>query len=516
MRGNQSIPIIPSQLQAERDVGLYDATRPVLLRESRNIVPYFNSLRSIDGLGGVTVDEPVGTLGVDPDKVKIIFSWNVQSGSTRYLAQTTTRLWKYNNGTNAWDSMLGANPALTGAAAEGVDWATWWFDNNNTDGVITCNWADDPIYWRQGDAAWTVITAATPSRTIETVADRVVIGNLRGATARPDRVRWSAFKDQDTWPALALADLNIPGDNIVSIRRISRTGAIVYKDQAQYLMQAQAGSDAAAFRFELADESPGPLAVRSVCRVGGGEHYYLGNDMNIYRFSAQRAQMVARTSYELGLPVAANYPSFDRFCHLIYLPKRQSLLCMIQPGSVSMSGFLYEIRTSRLMLLSHDDFVIVGQDTDPTRDGFIFWEGGLNKTGYSKQAAYDDKRFDDASTVDLRIMLPIQAGVEYEIEGADIWFDKITPVVASFNDFVISFYHGPDVDHLTQSKLHAAATIKLDGLSYYSGSLLEGGYAETTLRAAVVQFRLKSDNMKDVSLVIHRINLFGWARRDTS
>jgi hypothetical protein len=513
VRGNQSIPIIPSQLQIERDVGLYDATRPILLKETTNIVPYYNSLRNIDGLGGVAVNEPVGVIGTNPADVKIMIAWNVQSGNTRYLTQTKDRLWKYDNTGNVWVDLKGANPVLTGAAAEGVDWTTWWFNNNDKDGVITCNWADNAIYWRAGDAAWTVLTNAPPSRTIESVADRIVVGNLRPVTPRPDRVRWSAFRDQDTWPLLAQADLNIPGDNIVTIKRISRTAAVVYKDFCQYLMVAQAGSDAAAFRFELADESPGPIAVRAVTKAPGGEHYYVGNDFNIYRFSAQRAQLVARTSYELGLPIPVQYPSYDRFLHLIYLPTRQSLLGVGAVGATA-GAFLFEIKTGRLVILDWQANVIVGQDTDPTRDGFIFWQSGINTTGYSKKEGYRDNVFNDSMRVDLRIQLPIQPGVEYEIEGADLWFDLITPVVASFNNFVITIYHGPDVNNLTQSRLHAAATIKLDNLSYFSGSLLEGGYAETTLRAAVVQFRLRCDDMKDVSLVIHRINLFGWARRD--
>lgn len=507
MRGQVPIAILPNQLAVERDGGLY-GNAPILLKESKNIVPYYNSLRNIDGVGGVTTDEPVGTLGVDPDKVKVIFAWNVQSGNTRYLTQTTTRLWKYNNSTNAWDSLLGANPALTGAVGEGVDWATWWFANNNADGAITCNWADKPIYWRVGDAAWTVITNAVPSRTLETVADRVVIGNLRPATPRPDRVRWSAFRDQDTWPSLASADLLTIGDNIVSIKRISRTGAVVYKDFSQWLMQAQAGSDAAAFRFDLVDEAPGPIAVHAVAKVAGGEHYYLGNDLNMYRFSGQRAQLVARTRYELELPGSGNLSTMDRFCQLVYLPKRDSLLCSLWPGGVA-TGFLYEIKTGRLVRLQHSSTVLFGRDTDITRDGFVFWNTNSATTGYSKAESFDAGSTGNAINLELRIMLPIQAGIEYEVEGADLWFDTITPTVASFNDFTLSIYWGRDTNNLTQSRLHTASTVKLDGKNYFTGNLVDG-----KTRAAVVQFRLLCNNLKDVLLNIHRINIYAWTRRD--
>jgi hypothetical protein len=521
VRGNQSIPIIPSQIAVERDVGLYDATRPILLKETTNIYPYFNSLRSIDGIGGTAVVQPVGTPPGDPADIKVIFGLNNNlsgGNNVTYFCQSRTRLSVYNNATLVWNDLTGVNPALAGLANDGVDWTTWWFDSNDRDGVITCNSRNKPISWRIGDGSWSPLTNAPISRTIASVADRIVIGNVRNVAVdvRPDRVKWSAFRDETTWPALAIADLLTIGDSIVTIKRISRTAAIVYKDQSQWLMQAQAGSDAAAFRFELVDEAPGPIAVRAVAVLPGGEHYYLGNDLNIYRFTSQRSQLIARTSYELGLPVFGNLTAMDRYCHLVYLPKRQSLLCTVQPGQVSMSGFVYEVKTGRLTVHRYSNSVIAGADPDMTRDSFLFWEAGTTKTGFSKPAGFDDAEFEDALSLDLRIMLPIQAGVEYEVEGADLWFDKVTPVVTSFNDFTLSFYYGPDVDHLTQFRLHAGSTMRLDNLSYYLGTLAEGGYAETTLRGAVVQFRLKSDNFKDVLLNIHRINIYGWVRRAQS
>lgn len=513
MRGQVPIAILPNQLAVERDGGLY-GNAPILLKESRNIVPHFNSLRSIDGVGGTSLVQPVGTPPTDSNAIKIIFGFPsdlVGGNNTQYLCQSATRLSKYNNTTLLWNDLTGPNAPLTASIGSGVDWTTWWFNSNSRDGVITCNAKDKPIYWRIGDGSWTVLTNAVASRTLTAVADRIVIGNFSTApgTGRPDRLRWSAFKDETTWPSLATADLLTIGDNIVSIRRIGRTQAVVYKDFSQWLMMAQAGSDAAAFRFELVDEAPGPLAVRAVAVVPGGEHYYLGNDINIYRFSGQRAQLVARTSYELELPGFGNLSTMDRFCQLVYLPKRDSLLCSLWPGGVA-TGFIYEIKTGRLVRLLHSSTVLFGGDPDITRDGFVFWNTNSATTGFSKAESFDaGSAGSDAINLELRIMLPIQAGIEYEVEGADLWFDKITPVVASANDFTLSIYWGRDVGNLTQSRLHTPSTVKLDNTSYFTGNLVDG-----IIRAAVVQFRLRCNNLKDVLLNIHRINIYAWTRRD--
>lgn len=168
-------------------------------------------------------------------------------------------------------------------------------------------WNQDPLTrWIVGDAQITNAVDGTQdplgptaiaADDLDVVADRLVLVNTNetGGTTpghHAANVRWSAVLDGSHWPADAWNTLEGIG-NLVAVRAVSRTSAVVYGQTGAYSMTGQASSDAGAFTFDrIENVTVGPINANALISIGG-VHWYVGTDFHIWRCDGQTAQIMS-------------------------------------------------------------------------------------------------------------------------------------------------------------------------------------------------------------------------------
>ena len=184
------------------------------------------------------------------------------------------------------------------------------------------------------------------ARDIAVVANRVVVVNTsEGGTQFSTRVRWSAFNDGQTWPALAVNDLLDSNDAIVGIARSSRLSAIIYRDASAWLLSAYPGNDASAFtaeRIQTSDDMTGPCGPAAIA-IAEGSHYYLGQDGRVYTFDGNSIYPISDAINSVFRPIL-NTEISDRVC-AVYLPAKRGVFFFAATGTQAdaQTGIMYSI-----------------------------------------------------------------------------------------------------------------------------------------------------------------------------
>ena len=121
-------------------------------------------------------------------------------------------------------------------------------------------------------------TGAPAGRDMMTVNGRVVV---IAAAGDEYAVQWSNFNDRATWTATDITRLtNTPGELIACAPFGPLSGAI-YAEDAVYLATAVAARPA--FQFNFVTRAKGPMSTACLVQHDG-VHYWLANDLVVYRF----------------------------------------------------------------------------------------------------------------------------------------------------------------------------------------------------------------------------------------
>lgn len=235
------------------------------------------------------------------------------SAGEQQVVIATLTTWFHQEDDSSWAPLTRTDGPFASAADTPVRFAVFGLgtspvtgsDNTALYGVN--GWNQDPLTrWIVGDAQ--VQNAVDPTLDplgptaitaddLDIVADRLVLVNTdeTGGTTpghHAANVRWSAVLDGSHWPADAWNTLEGVG-NLVAVRAITRTQAIVYGQTGAYVITAQASSDAGAFTFDrIEGVTVGPVNANALISIGG-IHWYVGTDFHIWRCDGQTAQIMS-------------------------------------------------------------------------------------------------------------------------------------------------------------------------------------------------------------------------------
>jgi hypothetical protein len=446
----QYLAILPQLLK-------FDA--PHQLREEPCIPQ--TALNLAELFGTLTTREGWDVLSVTPDGNAILglFAFLAGDGSYNLIVATKATIYRAVSSTfySTLTSLKGANAALTGTGSTSTIFAPRLDAANH--GFIATNNKDQPVAWKVGDSSWTVLGNAPIARCaaamgLGVAGNRAMFGNtFEAATRYPSRIRWSAVNDVTAYPALAYADLLVTQDSIVAIRSFAVGAVAVYKDNSQWLGNAQPGSDASAIAFNVVDRQPGPIGPQAICDGPGNTHVYLGNDGNLWQFDGMQCRMLEWLSSYNTIPLdpgstESNCVAYDRY-------RQRITVTMYVVNDVSTTGLVAYNTPDSSGLVPYDQ---------PGSDGLILLSSGgaltviyclLSKTFYPLQvpaqligcyavlqdpgqrvlaSGFGNSLVVNTDTVDstalntsircvFPVALPMMAGKDYELSGLSYYFD---------------------------------------------------------------------------------------------
>lgn len=259
-----------------------------MLPSSANIIQRFGTLQNRPGfslMGDILAGEKA--LGG--------FWVRDQAGNVQFYVGSTGRLYHYNNASREFEDLkTGASPALNGSTACPMTFTYW--EEGDFQYALACNGVDVAVEHQIGAADYAAIATGYISRTMCTVANRVMYGNTTiGGIRFPTGLAWSAVGTRATNPALARTKLLDEGGHIMALRRGARKNAWIYRENSIWVASAKAASDAQAFDFDVAWQGPGPVGPMAVADDPGFRDIYLGNDLNIREFDGTNSRIIAPT-----------------------------------------------------------------------------------------------------------------------------------------------------------------------------------------------------------------------------
>lgn len=139
--------------------------------------------------------------------------------------------------------------------------------------------------WTEGGLASPIISVSgsVPQATsVCTTARRIV------ALVPPHTLRWTLTNTIDNWENLAENRIAQTNDIGICVRSLGTLNFVVYKERSIYVGQAQAGSNANAFRVNFVQAVEGPASVHSVVSAPLGSknsHFYMTTNGRIGVFS---------------------------------------------------------------------------------------------------------------------------------------------------------------------------------------------------------------------------------------
>jgi hypothetical protein len=259
-----------------------------LLPTSENFLTRYGAFVARPGL------DPLGQDLLANEPILGHFWTRDQQEKIQLVVATTKRWYWYGNASGIWSDLSGAGPALTGRSTQPVIFTYW--EEGNFQYVIGVNDQDLAVQWQVGTANYTSLSSYI-AKSVCTVANRLLYGNVTiGGVRFPTMVAWSSVGQRAVNLATSRAKLLDTGDPVISVRRMGRLSAVIYREQSQWVATAQAGSDAQAFQFTVQDVQPGPVGPAAITTGPGLRHTYLGNDMNLYTFDGVQATMLAPTA----------------------------------------------------------------------------------------------------------------------------------------------------------------------------------------------------------------------------
>jgi len=140
--------------------------------------------------------------------------------------------------------------------------------------------------WTETGGAITIVDInANPvpkATSVCTTARRIV------ALTPPHTINWTLTNTIDNWENLAENRIAQTNDIAICIRSLGTLNFVVYKERSIYIGQAQAGSNANAFRINFVQHVEGPASVHSVVSAPLGSknsHFYMTTNGRIGVFS---------------------------------------------------------------------------------------------------------------------------------------------------------------------------------------------------------------------------------------
>lgn len=242
-------------------------------------------------------------------------SWTDSHGTVQIVIATLDQWWVY-DGAGSFTALTPIAPPLDGDINFPTRFAQFGVQTAGNpptfqgDIVYGCNGRDssDVRKWAVGDA--TLSTAVDTLKTgsidflrandMAVIGSRLVAINVDDGTPGPQRVRWSEVLDGTWWKKIAFNEL-VDGNlgSLIAIRATSRTSGVIYAERGQWIITAQNGTDASAFRFDRiqgAANGPvvaGPYTASSLVDLGG-QHVFFGFDQHISVCDGQYCQSISQ------------------------------------------------------------------------------------------------------------------------------------------------------------------------------------------------------------------------------
>jgi hypothetical protein len=242
-----------------------------------------------------------------------------KTGAVRFYVASNRRLYRYNNASRTFDALTG--PALTGSIACPTTYT--YFEQGAIQYAICVNGIDAAMEHDVTSVAYSLVSTGYIARSVCTVANRLLYGNLTiGGVHFPTMVAWSAAGDRTSNPALARSALIDEGGHIIAVRRGRRKSAYIYREDSIWTANAKVASDANAFDFDVASQSPGPVGPGAIASDPSFRQMYLANDLNLRIFDGTNSDILAPTSDFLS---GRFNPIYAALVQVVYDPIVQEL-----------------------------------------------------------------------------------------------------------------------------------------------------------------------------------------------
>jgi hypothetical protein len=167
----------------------YDTTGVVAPQASA--VPPSSDLTFESGVVTKREGEEVFSSQVLDGTILAMFDYVTLAGARHLLVLTTTTLYRYDMVADAFVAML---TGLNGSLSIRPSWVNFYGEMLIVNGI-------DPIIRVQGTTA-SIIEGSPIARAITSLAGRVIVGNIGGASPQPAGIQWSAFLDSANWTTL--------------------------------------------------------------------------------------------------------------------------------------------------------------------------------------------------------------------------------------------------------------------------------------------------------------------------
>ena len=209
------------------------------------------------------------------------------TATQRVVVGTTASFHSFNGST--WSAITGATvPA--GGDADQFQFAV--YPRTSSTRLIAVNDQMVPQVWT-GSGNFADLGGSPPIARSATVAfERAVLGNLTiSGTRQSSDIAVSAFQDPASWPTtlghrVSLTDTK---DSIVAVKALNAQVFAIYKDRSQWVGIGTA--NLFPFTFELRDQQVGPVSPNVVVQAEN-DHYYVGQDGDVYQFDGNRARAI--------------------------------------------------------------------------------------------------------------------------------------------------------------------------------------------------------------------------------
>lgn len=163
---------------------------------------------------------------------------------------------------------------------------TTFLENSTDYYAIFANKSQTLKSWTEIGGAITIVdingNTVPKATSVCTTARRIV------ALVPPHTIKWTLTNTIDNWENLAENRIAQTNDVAICIRSLGTLNFVVYKERSIYLGQAQAGSNANAFRVNFVQAVEGPASVHSVVSAPLGSknsHFYMTTNGRIGVFS---------------------------------------------------------------------------------------------------------------------------------------------------------------------------------------------------------------------------------------
>ena len=177
-----------------------------------------------------------------------------------------------------------------------------------------------------GTAASFVTASGAP-----TAWDCMAIGNrvlAMRVDGDPLKVAWCGNKDIGDWDLVNdFARLDDMPGNIVGGAPLGPFTGAIYKEDSIWVAQLQASTEP--FQFQMVAPSPGPMSARSIVHYGGS-HYWLAEDLNIYRFDGTAVSEPLSAGLSITLQNEFDFNKAEK-CHGFTLDIKSPEITFVYP-----------------------------------------------------------------------------------------------------------------------------------------------------------------------------------------